>query len=418
MGIKRNKLITIHFIILISIFLLLTFPLIIKTDLDIPNSFDETVFHYPTIKSFANQYPKLDLSNYKSGPTPLYYILMMFFVKVFVCGIIPLRIINLFISVICLMVFFWYLSKKRDLTKALMISFCFALSPYFLGPSIRLATDNMGLLFMFLAMMEFDSKKVISMQRFSGANIFSTLTVLTRQINLWLVGLGLFSSLRYENEPFGLRLKKIILLLIPLLSLLPFFLMWKGLTPPFVQARQQYRALVNLDVIAYSISVLGFYGGFFLPWYLRYFKENSGKLRHVLMILLLSFLFLFIHPVSYSHDAGRWGGVLWSASLYTPNFLSTSLIFWILFPLGCFFFYTIVLSRKTNKDYFIIVSAVLWLIANLHDGLVFERYYSPFLLFFIGYSIKEEKTEPLYYWIGPAVLILCFFVVDLFRFFF
>jgi len=79
--------------------------------------------------------------------------------------------------------------------------------------------------------MEFDSKKIISMRRFSGANIFSTLTVLTRQINLWLVGLGLFSSLRYENEPVGLRLKKFILLLIPLLSLLPFFLMWKGLTP-------------------------------------------------------------------------------------------------------------------------------------------------------------------------------------------
>jgi len=132
MGIKRNKLITIHFIILISIFLLLTFPLIIKTDLDIPNSFDETVFHYPTIKSFANQYPKLNLSNYKSGPTPLYYILMMFFVKVFGCGTISLRIINLFISVICLIVFFWYLSKQRDLTKAFMISFCFALSPYFL----------------------------------------------------------------------------------------------------------------------------------------------------------------------------------------------------------------------------------------------------------------------------------------------
>lgn len=262
-------------------------------------------------------------------------------------------------------------------------------------------------------MMLQDNKGVYSTRRFLLANIFAMFSVLTRQIYAWIIGVGLFSALFYGSRTVRSKLKNGTLVLIPIASLVPFLIMWNGLTPPAFQEHQA-ALFINPDVAVYVVSLLGLYGAFFFLWCFHFFREGDGKIRHIILILSLSVVFLLIYPVSYSRDLYRWGGALWTFSRFMPNFFSTSIAFWVLFPLGSLFVYVVVLSRKSNKDYFIIVCAILWLVANMSSRLVFQRYYDPFLLFFIGYSLRQRQSEPWYYWIGPTVLLSGFIGVDLF----
>lgn len=362
-----------------------------------------------------NSFPRIDIKDYPSPTTPLYFIFLAAIGKLLNCKLMCFRIINLMVGITFILFLFYYISKRSNNINAFLFSLCFAFSPYVFGPSIRIATDNFSLLFVLTALYYFDSLDRIEIKRFSKATISSFLSIMTRQISVWLCGLGIFRAIKYEPD-IKLKITKILLSLIPLIMLGFILNIWKGLVPQRLQQQHQTTGLFNSSVIFYIISVIGFYGIFFFCWIYESIKKNRIKISDLTIIIISAFIFLSFYRLSPESIDGNWGGVLWRISMKTPEFLSVSLPFWIFFPLGSIIIYTIVRNEINEKNFFISVVLALWIIANLPSRPVFERYYQPFILFILGYSFLDSENKPRYYWYGPLVLLGMFLGADVIRY--
>jgi hypothetical protein len=400
-------------------FLILALPLAIQNDIKFTfDTLDEKIYHFPAIERFVDEFPNLDLVNYNLAMTPLYHIIMTLFVKLFGFGLVHLRLIHLLISLSCILVLYRYLARDWHPTKALLVSFCMLLSPYILGQSIRLSTDNMAFMLTLATLMTLENKGAYSTKRFFSASILMTLTVLTRQIYGWLIAPAVYTTISSGNEKrLIVKLGHSLLFLIPIAALVPFFLAWGKMTPPNFAALHQSATFLNLDALVYAVSVLGLLMPFFFFWYLQFYKEGGGKLWHLLSIFIAACLFLFFHPVQSANEANTIRGIIWRSTGVLPSLFSTSITYWILFPLGLMGLYVATLNCRLQRNYFIVIVVVFWLLAISFSAIIWQKYYEPFLLFFIAHTLRSVKTEHGYYWVGPVALMVVYFVVDLFRYY-
>ena len=72
----------------------------------------------------------------------------------------------------------------------------------------------------------------------------------------------------------------------------------------------------------------------------------------------------------------------------------------------------------SRREYLIMICFSLWLMANITNKDTYQKYYEPFLLFFMGYvMVTIETKREKYPWIGPAILLAGFIGVAITRFF-
>ena len=406
------------YILLSLAFFVLVFPLVLRPEIDVYDARDEAWFHYPTTLTFINQFPNLDLINYRSATTPLYHIILTLSAFMFGSGIIQLRFINSVISLACLLVVYGHLSKRGGRLKGLLFAVIFMLSPYFIGPAIRLSTDNAALLFAFLSILTMDTN-ISSTKHSPLTNILILFTILTRQIYAWLIGAYLLLNLQRRDDKRLVNLLKTVLpIFIPVTGLAFFLFLWKGLAPPYF-ARHSERTL-NWDVPVYIVSLVGLYGSFFCLWYLRLYRQNRGKAIYIITLVVLSIGYLLLHPVSNEYYGTEYhetrGGALWLVAMYLPTLFSSSIVYWVLFPIGLLYLYVITQHLALKQDYLMIICFSLWLIANMASTRTYQKYYEPFLLFLLGYSTVILNTERWYYWGGPIILLVGFVGIALLRF--
>jgi hypothetical protein len=391
-------------------------PLIIKPGINIYDSRDETAYHYPTIVEFRNQFPNLDLVNYSSATTPLYHILLTitsFFVG---SDVISLRFASLTLSLCLLLLVYRYFSKRGEMKKGLFFASILLFSPYFIGPSIRLSTDNMALLLAILSIYAIEISS-FSFKDSLFSNILILLTILTRQIYIWLIGVFLiFSLFRFDSKQGIAKLIKYNLpVIIPISGISFFLFLWKGLTPPFFMEAHTSLKL-NWDAPIYAISLLGLYGSFFFMWFLQLYKFDNNRL---IIFLLISFGvgILLLHPVSNEYDVSIRGGALWLVASHLPNIFSTSTVFWILFPLGLIILFFLFQYLVSRQEYLMIICFSLWLAANIINSRTYQKYYEPFTFFFIGYTLMPVIKSNWLKWIGPFGLAAGLILIMILRFF-
>lgn len=399
-------------------FFIIVIPLVLKEKIKFYGSDDEKVY-YPLVRTFVVQFPALDF-DYASDTTPLAFILLMFSAFLVGDGLIQIRFVNALLSLVCLLVVYTYLSKRGGALKGLFFSMIFMLSYYFIGPAIRVSTDNTALLFVFLSMMMIDTN-VFNIRHFFWANVFILFAVLTRQIYAWLVGAALLIGLHdQENKRLRISMEKILPSFIPITGLAAFILLWGGLLPSGAWDREI--AWLNRDVPLYVISLIGLYGTFFFPWYLRLYKQKREKTIYVVSLVALGVVCLLIHPLTTEYgpnEVGNWerGGSLFLIAPHIPTLFSSSIIYWFLFPLGIIWLYMTIRNLLSGRDYLMAICFPLWLSANMASARTYQRYYEPFLIFFIAYSLTTMKGERWYDWIGPSILAVGFVGIALFRFF-
>ena len=112
------------------------------------------------------------------------------------------------------------------------------------------------------------------------------------------------------------------------------------------------------------------------------------------------------------------GGALWLIVSKFPNFLSSSIIFWGLFPVGLVCLYIMMRYLASRHEYLMIISFALWLVTNMINSRTYQKYYEPFILFFMGYVFVTVKTKgDIKCWIGPVILLLGLIGVAVTRFF-
>jgi len=381
------------YLLLTLLFCAVVVPRIFNPNINFYGAEDETLFHYPMIQQFRAEFPHIDLVNYSSATTPLYHLLMLVPAALFNSNLIALRVVNALISLICAFVIYLFFAKLADTRTSFVLACVVIASPYFVGPAIRLSTDNLALLWMVLALLTVYSDQ---------SPFFSLLAILTRQFYAWLIGVSVLAQLKQG------RIRAALLNLIPLAGLAVFVVLWKGLTPPRF-ASQVSHSLINLNVLTYVLSLLGLFGIFFLPSFVGKLRKEPLLIAHCVLLMIGGCVFLWLHPMTGGVISGDQGGALWTAAQRFPALHSSSLLYWGLFPLGIAWLYLMF----RHQDIVFISVFVFWLAANLVSDSVYQKYYEPFLLFYLGWFLVKARQR--YDWVGTAVLAVGLLGLSLYR---
>lgn len=404
------------YFVLSLVFFALIIPLILGPAIDVFDERDESLFHYPTILAFREQFPNLNFANYGSATTPLYHVVLVMPALVFGSNLIPLRFISSLLSLACVLVVYEYFFRRGGTLRGLYFAVLFFVSPYFIGSAIRLSTDNLALLFALLSILIMDVRRPETKTSLA-TNLLILLAILTRQIYAWLIGAYLLFNfqLRKHNPAFKHLIASYWPAMIPAVGLFYFISLWQGLTPPDFAIHQAY--WLNWDVPIYVVSLLGVYGLFFAVWQFELYSQNQRQILPIVLAFTVSLCCLFLSPISNAYDRVNRGGALWLMISILPTPLYYAVIYGLLFPIGTLCAYTLIWHLIRRQDYLMAICFVLWIIANMTNTRVYQKYYDPLLLFFIGYALVTVKSERRFSWIGPLILLAGFTVLALFRFF-
>jgi hypothetical protein len=309
-------------------------------------------------------------------------------------------VINALISLICLIIAHTELGGR---IRPFILLFMF--TPYFIGPAVRLSTDNAALLFMLLSLRLME-RSAHSIRAAWLCAVLTTVALLVRQNYAWLIGVQFLFAFSQRRD----RVQRLLPMLLPVAALLFFVWQWGGLNPPDF-AGHRARTL-NGDVPVYVFALLGSYSLFTLSWLRR---DLLLRFRAAVP-LAVSMCILLIHPVSGGYHKYRGGG-LWRIAALVPEWFSCSILFWILFPIGVWVACAYAVRLHRRGDRVMLLSFALWLVANMVTTRTWQKYYDPFLLFFMGRALNSSSGIRKGDWIGPMVLVLLFILFSLFRFY-
>jgi len=355
---------------------------------------DERLFHLPTIHQFMDELPSPDLLDYPSATTPLYHLLMATAGLVIGAEVADLRVINLLFSMGALGAAIWAMGRRGAL-----LALPLALSPYFVGPAVRLSTDNAALagIFLSLGLLMREEKRPL------GTGLAASAAVLTRQIHAWVLGLLLLRAIRDRSSGAWAALAMPILLLGAVVA------SWGALTPPgFAKG---HSAGLNPDTTVFALSILGLYGPFLFGWLGPTARTHWRRLLVAAAVAILGLVFI---SMPYAEDPNRWGGAVWQLAAHTPALGELSLSFWILVPIGAAVLVTI--ASTGERGAYLSLAVVLWLVANLASARAYQKYYDPMVLFVLGMSVHQLRGHR-YAWIGPVLLSLGLGAVSISRFY-
>lgn len=381
--------------------------MLFRSNLEVFDDVDERLFHYPTIQGFASQLPWPDLSDYPSATTPLYHLLMSPISWMSGDDLTILRLSNLVVSALTVWLMARTLSAWGNAQTAWPCALAVAISPYFIGPAVRLSTDNLALLGIVATLAATHPSQQKSAWASAG---WASVTIATRQIHAWVM-------LPLAIATFNVRSKRstwILFSLLPLSVLVFFVLTWGALTPP--SFAKGHTASVNLDALLFILGILGTYGVFFAPWLFPALRQKYSK-QWVPGVIALTLALLCVHQMPWVDDPNRWGGAIWSASKHAPELLDVPLTFWITAPIGALTLLAFAFHPRKKHGHFLFIVSAAWLISNLVSARAYQKYYDPMSLFLLGTFVQGHAENPKWKWMGPALLILGLLFVSAKRFY-
>src|SRR5579884_995732 len=196
---------------------------------------DERVYHYPTILRFSHQLPLPHLHSYPAAQTPLFHLLMAYVGKGIGYELWRLRLVEALISYLLAVAVYVLLHRRLGLRRveATILTLLLVISPYVLGASFRLETDNLALLFSVLALERLERFRATGRRApFLLACACIAAAILTRQSTGFLPAVAALYVLR-PGAPLALR-ERAAGVAAAALSALPaglLFLDWHGLVP-------------------------------------------------------------------------------------------------------------------------------------------------------------------------------------------
>lgn len=391
----------------------------LTVEIDTFHGSDARVYQLPTILQFSD---RLDFSNYPSAQTPLYHLLTAGWGEVVGFDLWKLRLLNVAFSYGAALALLRLLRRATPLEpwQAFALTLLFTLSPYFFGASFTLLTDNLAILFALLALERVDRfRSDASLATFGVACLCIAGAVLTRQSFLWLVPLAAWFLLR-SAAPAGRRVAGAALLALALAPLAALVVDWGGLVPPTADPAScglctdrpgVGRDALTLRTVGFTAALLGAYAAFiFGPGLLRRDRLLKAVPRGPIAVAVAAgLLLLAISPLAYEPIVpGQAGdaGYLWKISDRLPVVLGSSLVFWLLVPLGCLA--VILLVRRAGPESLPAVYLAAFLIAALPVRLVYQKYFDPFALLAIALLARPPDLRGRWDYAGIALLCAAF----------
>ena len=396
---------------------------------------DARVYQLPTILQLSE---RLDFSDYPSAQTPLYHVLTAWWGELVGFELWKLRLLNVVFSYGMALALLRLLRRATPLEswQAFALTLLFVLSPYVLGTSFTLLTDNLALLFALVAL-----ERIHAYSRAGGLGAFAVACVaiaaalLTRQAFVWLVPVAAVFLLRADLRAPGRLLAGAAMLVLALVPLGLLALDWNGLVPPsadpascgLCEDRQGLaREALTLRTIGFTIALAGAYGvlvfgpglvrrlqrlrsSMFARAYLGLSGRADAARRGIAVALAAGVLLLVISPLLYKpitpQQAGD-AGYLWQLSDRLPELFGSSLLFWLLVPLGCVVLYLLV--WRAGIWSLPAVYLACFLLAALPVRLVYQKYFDPFMLLALALLARPPDLRTRWDYAGIAVLYVAF----------
>lgn len=407
----------------------------LSVEIDTFHGTDAAVYQVPTIELFRD---RLDFSDYPSAQTPLFHLVMAGWGKLVGFELWKLRLLNVAISYGAALALLRLLRRATPLGQlpAFALTLAFVLSPYFLGASFTLLTDNLAILFALLALERIHSfSRSGSMSAFALACLCIGAAALTRQSFLWLVPVAAFFLLR-RSDSLREALAGLGLLVLALVPLGLLVLEWNGLVPPSADPascglctdRPGFgRDTLTLRTVGFTVALFGLYAALVLgPSALRLARRAAGSptvhamaalvtgrsrrridlARMLALAAAAGVVLLLVSPLKYvpilpgqPGDAG-W---LWKVSDRLPTLLGSSLVFWLLVPVGTVAGAVLVWRAGWASLASVVLGA--FLLAALPVALVYQKYFDPFMLLAVAlFALPMDFRGPRDY---AGIAIVC-----------
>ena len=385
------------------------------------NQYDEATYHLPTIVRFASTLSHPDLTHYKSATTPLYHLLMATLMRAG-CNLPALRLVNLCISVATLIFAMLYFERfARSEATVCLATLVLALNPYMLGPSTRLATDNLALGCAVLILYLLDGRRAVSMRTFLLAVLLSVVAVLTRQLYLWLVPLLCSYAIANAQWPAARRWAGFGVSVLPLIAVAPLFLAWHGFTnPDFAHKHELSGSILTGRALVLAVCLSGTYAMAFAPQLAAILRSAGSGTRRLWIaaatVALVCLPLLNAKPGDFIVPTE--GGWLRALAEHTPVVFGHWSLFWILFPVGCAVIAALgQYALATRNGTWLAAAFVLWLIFSVVQARAIAKYYEPFEIIVVGRFAVSAPESGLLYKLPALAIASAFLVMDVARFF-
>lgn len=267
------------------------------------------------------------LCDYPSATSPGYHLFLSLFDLMGAGNITMLRAISSLFGLGLLLSLWRILCRRTDQWTALALTAPLLCSPYFLSGSIWLTTDVATLFFVVLTLGSLLLTTQTTATRLR-CGCFAAIAVLIRQPAIWLAGPIFLSGCFARRQGSSARLGWSGAVILPILVLVALVLLWGGLMPPAY--RSLHHAGANFALPALAFSLLALFG---LPWGIA-LGIRVKEWRWVMVGAAIALLTAVVPPTSYSRDAGRWGGPLWSVVQVMPTLMDRSVVLLLLAPIG------------------------------------------------------------------------------------
>ena len=352
---------------LAAVFLALTMPTIVLSQrlldrgVEIPGSqpFDEVNYHMPVVGAMAQQWPGVDLVNYRSATSPGYHLALAAVVRAAGPSELRLRVINALLSLGLVLAVAWPMARTGPPLLAFFGGSCLIASSYVYGGAAYLTTDNAAMLFVALALMPCVFGRGFGSAGASGwrgpgvaalmlAGAFAALAVGVRQIHVWLaapvglagmaasglmplpMGLGRGSSGAASGRSAAPLVAGALAAAMPTALLAYFVSIWGGIMPPAY--RDLHGKSLNPALPALALATAGLLGACFAPVAMPALSRRGARAPVALGALIG--LASALVPTAFNPDAGRHNGWLWQAVAKAPAIADRSLLILALAPLG------------------------------------------------------------------------------------
>lgn len=375
---------------------------------------DQNGYHLRQVEIFVQQ--PLSWNRYRSttATTPGHHLVLAWVSKHFAdshvnAKVFPIRIANALSSLGLLLAVWWltYLGGTRNVLESTYLSLPLLFSYQFLGSAIWVMTDNAALLWVCLTLWLLVLHTPLNRDlTLSLAGIFAALAVAWRQTYIWLVVPILLRVVRVKRNRQNWQLY-LTTLFPPIFVLGYFFYLWHGLTPPEFQSERPPG--FNLAVPAFTISLFGTFGLFYLGYLSNYLKKIRTRevVWSIAISLIVGLAIAILFPTSYAPDVGRRGGWLWEIARVLPNIYDRSVLFLVLCPLGC-----VLISlwgkatwqNKNKNDFLIFASTITWIVVNTISTVAFQRYYEGLILIMLAFLASRQPDYPHRSYVGILIL--------------
>lgn len=387
--------------VVVAVFLAAALPLILSQNLMGRAAFDQLHYHEPVVRQFAAQWPRPDLSDYRSATTPGYHLVLAGFARYFSDSGMALQLAAASFTAALLGLLAWICARiSAAAGRSAILTLPMVASIYVFFPGVWLLPDNLGwllVLVMGLLSWRIACCRGAAALNFTLAAALLFAVVLVRQSHFWTAGLlwlaawiaaapigdgglmGMLSSLPRRLR--GIALAAVATL--PAAAALAWFArMWGGMTPPLFKG--QYPELFNLATPAFILSLLAalsvFFGGFVGPAAWRVLKERPVGLA---LAMLAAAVVAAVPDTTYVHEQRSTG--LWNLVKIGPVIGGhTSVVLLVLAPAGAWALLAWFCALGPRARWMFLCALGAFAAAQTATPLCWQRYIEPFLLMWLA----------------------------------